>query len=207
MLVVQCLVIFAGAPFVALGYSGSGVAMELLLIVFAFLVVAVSRRRITTIVAIVAMITTVAGSFLSLITPSASTMLLAYAGTMTGTVVVGYIVGGAVFASGAVTQHRILGAIVLYLDFGLICATAYRLIWELVPHSFSGIPAGATSYQASGTIVYFSFVTLTTTGFGDIIPIHPFARSLANLEGVIGQLYPATLLARLITLELQARRG
>jgi hypothetical protein len=52
--------------------------------------------------------------------------------------------------------------------------------------------------------MYFSFVTLTTIGYGDITPIHPFARSLANLEGIFGQLYPATLLARLITLELAA---
>jgi hypothetical protein len=56
------------------------------------------------------------------------------------------------------------------------------------------------------TILYFSFTTLTTTGFGDITPMHPFARSLTNLEAVIGQLYPATILARLVTLELEHRR-
>jgi hypothetical protein len=43
-------------------------------------------------------------------------------------------------------------------------------------------------------------------GYGDIVPIHPLARSLANLEGVIGQLYPATLLARLVSLEIEHRR-
>jgi voltage-gated potassium channel Kch len=56
-----------------------------------------------------------------------------------------------------------------------------------------------------GNLIYFSFVTLTTTGYGDIVPIHPYARSLANIEAVIGQLYPATLLARLVTLELKSR--
>jgi hypothetical protein len=54
--------------------------------------------------------------------------------------------------------------------------------------------------------VYFSFTTMTSTGFGDIIPLHPFARSAANLEAVMGQLFPATLLARLVTLEIEARR-
>ena len=49
-------------------------------------------------------------------------------------------------------------------------------------------------------MLYFSLSTLTTTGFGDIVPVHPFVRSMANLEAVIGQLYPATLLARLVTL-------
>ena len=48
-------------------------------------------------------------------------------------------------------------------------------------------------------VIYFSFTTLTTTGYGDIAPVHPVARGLCN------QLYPATLLARLVTLELAHR--
>ncbi|HVQ69685.1 MAG TPA: potassium channel family protein [Bradyrhizobium sp.] len=47
-----------------------------------------------------------------------------------------------------------------------------------------------------------SFVTLTPTGYGDIVPVHTLARSLCNIESAIGQLYPATLLARLVTLEM-----
>lgn len=56
---------------------------------------------------------------------------------------------------------------------------------------------------ASETI-YFSFVTLTSIGYGDILPVHPIARSLSNVETIIGQLYPATLLARLVSLQLAA---
>jgi hypothetical protein len=48
-----------------------------------------------------------------------------------------------------------------------------------------------------------SLVALTSTGSGDIVPLHPFAHSLANLEGLVGQLFPATLIARLVTLEFQ----
>jgi hypothetical protein len=55
-------------------------------------------------------------------------------------------------------------------------------------------------------LLYFSFSTLTTAGFGDITPLNPLARNLANLESVIGQLFPATLLARLVSLELEHRR-
>jgi hypothetical protein len=51
-----------------------------------------------------------------------------------------------------------------------------------------------------GNTLYFSLSCLTTTGFGDIAPLHPLVRSMANLESVIGQLFPATLLARLVTL-------
>ena len=56
-------------------------------------------------------------------------------------------------------------------------------------------------------LLYFSFSTLTTAGFGDIAPLNPMARNMANLESIIGQLYPATLLARLVSLELVDRRG
>jgi hypothetical protein len=54
-------------------------------------------------------------------------------------------------------------------------------------------------------LICFRFVTLTTTGYGDVFPLHPIARSLCNLEAIFGQLYPATLLARLVTLELVDR--
>ena len=52
-----------------------------------------------------------------------------------------------------------------------------------------------------------SFATLTATGYGDTAPLDPYTRRLANVEAIIGQLYPATLLARLVTLELVYDRG
>ena len=55
----------------------------------------------------------------------------------------------------------------------------------------------------ASTMVYFSFGTLTTAGSADISPLHPIARSLTNVEAMIGQLYPATLLARIVTLEIE----
>ena len=105
----------------------------------------------------------------------------------------------------AATVHRVLGAIALYLNIGLMFATLYGLIWHFTPNSFTNIPSGP-QWQADGTIVYFSFVTLTSTGFGDVTPLHPIVRTLSNVEAIIGQLFPATLLARLITLELRGYR-
>ncbi len=55
--------------------------------------------------------------------------------------------------------------------------------------------------------MYFSFVTLTTTGYGDIVPVNPLVRSAANLEAVTGQLFTATLLARLVSSYFAAGRG
>ena len=103
-----------------------------------------------------------------------------------------------VFGGGAVNVHNILGAVIVYLSVGLVFASAYRACALLLHPSFSGLPARGG--RALSQLLYFSLSTLTTTGFGDITPVHPFVRSLANLEAIIGQLYPATLLARLVTL-------
>ena len=118
-----------------------------------------------------------------------------------------YVVYLQISREGPVTGHRIRGAIAEYILIALFFAFLYRLIFELVPGSFS-IPGGAhDGFAGSGTFYYFSIVTLTTTGFGDIIAIHPMARSFVMVEVIIGQLYPAILLARLVTLELETRRS
>lgn len=84
-------------------------------------------------------------------------------------------------------------------------ASAYRLVWDLAPGAPSNLPAAASSWEAYGSMVYFSFVTLTSVGYGDIVPVHLAARALSNLEAIVGQRYLATLLARLVTLELDQR--
>jgi len=152
------------------------------------------------------MILTLLGGVLTLFLPIARMDFLAAIGNMAGAVVAAFVIGRAVLAPGTVTPHRVIGAIVVYLNFGLFFTTAYRLLWDLDPTSLSGIPSETEHLHAAGMILYFSFVTLTTVGYGDIVPLHPLARSLANLQGIVGQLYPATLLARLITLELEAGR-
>jgi hypothetical protein len=115
------------------------------------------------------------------------------------------VVSRAVFAPGKVTYHRIVGGVLLYLTIGLTFVALFGLTVLLQPNAFSNL----TSFQGNfgvGTLIYFSFVTLTTIGYGDIVPLHPYARSLANVEAIVGQLYPATLLARLVTLEIAIRR-
>jgi hypothetical protein len=108
-----------------------------------------------------------------------------------------------VMRDGRMNLNRIMGAIGSYLLIGAVFAQGYRLLAAFVPEAFAigGAPA---SWEAIGPkLTYFSFITLTSTGYGDIIPVHPVARSLCNVESVIGQMYPATLLARLVTLEMR----
>lgn len=120
-------------------------------------------------------------------------------------VTLGWIVAHAVFAAGRVTYHRIAGAVLLYLLIAANFAALFLIVGLLIPDAFSGL-ALADSPALPSNLIYFSIVTLTSTGYGDIAPVHPIARSLCNIETILGQLYPATLLARLVTLELEHRR-
>ena len=118
----------------------------------------------------------------------------------------GTVIAGAVFKRGLVTYHRIIGAILLYLLIALTFATLFAFVGLTIPSSFKGI-VFEEEPQLVNSIIYLSFVTLTSTGYGDIVPVHPLARSLCNLEAVIGQLFPATLLARVVTLQNQVFRA
>ncbi|MDA8106415.1 MAG: potassium channel family protein [Nitrospiraceae bacterium] len=111
-----------------------------------------------------------------------------------------------VYREGPVTGHRVRGAVAAYLLIAILFAYSYTFIAYLVPGAFH-LPAWAEAGSGRGeTFFYFSMVALTTTGFGDITAIHPLARSLVTLENFIGQLYPAILIARLVTLEIETRR-
>jgi hypothetical protein len=112
-----------------------------------------------------------------------------------------------VFREGPITIHRIAGAIAVYLLFGLMWAFVYQFIAMQSPEAFK-LPASLGTYTADtlqSNLLYFSFVTLTTLGYGDILAVHPSARMLVMLEELTGQLFPAILLARLVSMEIMHR--
>jgi hypothetical protein len=113
-----------------------------------------------------------------------------------------------VYRDGPVTRHRIRGAMAAYMLIGITWTYIYLLISLLIDNAFSFPPSTAAHPDAptvQSTLVYYSFVTLTTLGYGDTVPIHPVARMFAILEALIGMLYPATMLARLVSLEIMYR--
>jgi hypothetical protein len=114
------------------------------------------------------------------------------------------VVLGRTLRPGPVTRRRLEGGIAAYLLLGVIWAFAYALVERLVPAAFSG-PVGPG--DAPRTWFYFSFATLTTVGYGDVLPVHPVARSLAMLEAVVGPLYLAILISRLVSLTAGAAAG
>jgi Ion channel len=165
--------------------SGSGVAVAAILFAIALVVVATALR---------------------LRQPSIIDIYLEASAWMISGLTLIFVVARAVFAPGQVTFHRVIGAILLYLNIGLIFVALYSFVALLEPNAFAGFAPLQDNLAVVSNLIYFSFVTLTSVGYGDIVPLHPYARSLANIEAIIGQLYPATLLARLVTLELEGRR-
>jgi len=114
-----------------------------------------------------------------------------------------------VFRRNRINLHCILGAVAVYLHLGLIFALlGTLLVLHVGDKAYAFSDALETEHvRLLSRMIYFSFTTLTSVGFGDITPVFPLARSLANLEGLCGQLFPAILLARLVSMELESRHA
>jgi hypothetical protein len=126
------------------------------------------------------------------------------AGTLVALVALAAIVR-TVFRTGPANAERIFGALGAYLLFGVVCGVAYLLLEQGSPGSLS-----ASAGQSAGAFqlpdaMYFSFVTLATLGYGDIVPRTPPAQSMAIAEAILGQLYLVVLVSRLVS--LYARSG
>jgi hypothetical protein len=111
-----------------------------------------------------------------------------------------------VFERGPKTGHRVQGAIAVYLVQGMMWAALYQLVEVILPGAFQ-FPGSSEAVSSSGvaqnsSFIYFSFVTLTTVGYGDVLAVDPFARSLAMIEALTGQLFPAVLIARIVALQV-----
>jgi hypothetical protein len=108
------------------------------------------------------------------------------------------------FRQGPVTWSRIQGGVCAYLLLGIAWAAAYDLVEQARPGSFHFVMDPTNLDQLHSKLIYFSFATLTTVGFGDVLPLLPFARSLAIAEAVVGQLFPAILIGALVAMAMQA---
>ena len=106
----------------------------------------------------------------------------------------------------AVTADTIMGAICAYILLGATWAGAYSVIDLVQPESFS-LPTTAAASDREGLYAYFSFVTLTTLGYGDIQPLGKMARTLAWMEAACGQIFLAVLVARLVGLQIAQTSG
>lgn len=104
---------------------------------------------------------------------------------------------------GDIDGNKIIGSLTLYLLLGLIWAIIYLLILVTDPQAFSGIDIGHWQ-EIFSRVAYYSFVTLTTLGYGDILPTSHIAEFFAYMEAIIGVFYMAIIVSSLISLRLEA---
>jgi hypothetical protein len=174
------------------------------LIIFISSVLAVSRKRSTLITALVLALLTellnlsgylTAISSLDILSDIFAGLLLAY----TATIILFYL-----FSEDRITGDMIMGAICVYFLLGLFWSFVFSTLEICQPGSFQ-MPQGTVNQM---TFSYYSYVTLTTVGYGDMTPISAPARSFAVLEAMMGQLYLAVLIARLVGIHIaQPRRS
>ena len=103
-------------------------------------------------------------------------------------------------------MNKIVGSVTIYLLIGIIWALLYGLVEQVFTGSFSGnlLNVGGSQFW---DLIYFSFVTLTTLGYGDILPMNTYARTLAYMEAIAGQFYIAILVASLVGAHLSERHS
>lgn len=107
------------------------------------------------------------------------------------------LVAGEVLLSGSVDTNKLVGAVALYLVLGMIWSVLYTMLLMGWPDALNGIEPGDW-YVNMPTTTYFSFVTLTTLGYGDISPANPLAQVLVVLEAVTGMFYLGIIVASLV---------
>jgi hypothetical protein len=180
---------------------GPGLGRLALDVVFSILLVtgvcALAERRLLRILAIGFAVQAMAFRWLERCDASPVTVVGADAATLVAMAVLSLLVLLRTLSPGPITGFRIQGAVATYLLIGVTFAQAYELTERREPGSFhfgETVPAAERTYA----FTYFSLVTLTTVGYGDVTPASAAARSLATFEGSIGQLYPAIILGWMV---------
>ena len=205
-LLIALAVFLIFAPFVEELEGGNLILSLLFTLVLFAAVFAVANRKRSLAIALVLVVPAIAGRWINHFRPDVvhpavflvcALLLLAF--------VIAHLLRF-VLRAPVVTVEVLCGSIAAYLMLGLMWTVAYWLVDQLTP-------GGAFSFNTNGggqsingfTGFYFSFITLSTVGYGDITPVSRFARWLAALEAMTGLLYVAVLIARLVSLYSAAK--
>jgi len=200
-LLIALALFFIWAPFVEEIKGGDLIVSLLLSLVLVAGVLAVADRKYVLVVALVLAIPAIAGRWINhfrqdLIPPAV--FLVA------GLILIAFVVGNLlrfVLRAPSVNTEVLCASISAYLMLGLMWTIAYWLVDQLTPGGAFSYNTNAGTHSMNGfTGFYFSFVTLSTVGYGDITPVSRIARWLAAMEAMTGLLYVAVLIARLVSL-------
>jgi len=205
-LLIAIALLFTFAPFIEEIRGGDLIASFLLSLVLLSAIVAVSDSKYVLIIALVLAIPAVGGRWINhfrpdLVHPSVFLICALVLMTFLVTRLLRFVL-----RARSVNTEVLCASIAAYLMLGLIWTVAYWLVDQLTPggaFSFSTTIGPRSMNGFNG--FYFSFVTLSTVGYGDIVPVSRFARWLAAMEAMTGMLYVAVLIARLVSLYSAAK--
>jgi voltage-gated potassium channel Kch len=198
---VALAVMLAAVPFledVEFGLPVEGVIMT---VVLCSAVVAIGGRRRTLVTAVVLVAPALVSEWVNQFRPDLVSRDITHA---TGILFIAFVIMRLlhfILTAPRVTSEVLCAAVAVYLLLALIWAFAYMLVGRLVPGAFAfpGVPDPGGGVAGS-TALYFSFITLTTVGYGDIVPASKAARLLATAEATAGMFYSTILLARLVAI-------
>jgi hypothetical protein len=200
-LLIALALFFIWAPFVEEIEGGELIVSGLFSLVLLAGVVAVADRKRVLVIAIVLAIPAIAGRWINHFRPD---LIPPAVFLVAGLILIAFVVGNLlrfVLRAPSVNTEVLCASISAYLMLGLMWTMAYWLVDQLTPGGAFSFNTNAGRQSMNGfNALYFSFVTLSTVGYGDITPVSRIARWLAAMEAMTGLLYVAVLIARLVAL-------
>jgi voltage-gated potassium channel Kch len=196
-------------PFVQRIPAGVLILDIVFLVILLSSIYAISERKKTFIISLILALAAFGSTVLNYSLMIVSLRLLAVSAYGLFFVLMAVTILSTIMKAKKVTTETIYASICVYLILGIIWTMLFSIIEIIEPGSFLSGGAPVIDFHGDpvtrnvfANFIYYSFVTLTTLGYGDIIPASPHARALSSLEAVIGQLFIAVLIARLVGLHI-----
>ncbi len=206
-LLISLLLLFLMNPLVGQLVSAR-ILMHILFSIFLICTIyAVRQKERVRIIALILLLPALFGTWFGYVADHAAFHLTAMSSSILFLGFTGTLIVSDVFKEEDVTVDTISGAVCVYLFIGLTWAELYSLIEFFEPGSFTIRKyllqtSGYQPERQTPLFLYYSFVTLTTLGYGDITPLTPPARAFSYVEAVLGQIFMAVMIARLVGLHI-----
>lgn len=198
---ITLLLLLIGIPFVEQFDQDKHIETILMTLVLVSGVLAVGGRRRTLVLAVVLMLPALAGKWINHFWPQLAPTEMVYASGLIFLVFLIWQFLHFIMRTPRVNSEVMCAGVSIYLLLGLMWMFAYLLVAGAAPGAFAFTTGPATGQSLHGAnAFYYSFITLCTVGYGDIVPVSNVARMLAAMEAITGTLYVAVLISRLVAL-------